>query len=107
MKISKEQVCVLCWFSVVNVIDNARNEQYQVYIFTLLISSLCSCISRKSQRGRSIAQAVIRRPLIVDAGIRYQAGQYVICDGQSSIGTSFAPCTFYLPCRYHSFNAPY
>lgn len=100
MKISKEQVCVFCWFSVVNVIDNARNEQYQVCFHAF---------PAKSQRGRSIAQAVSRRPLIVDAGIRSQAGQYVICDGKSSIGTSFPPCTctFYLLCRYHSFSAPY
>jgi len=27
--------------------------------------------------------------------------------GQSSTGTRFPPCTFYLPCQYHSSNAPY
>jgi len=51
----------------------------------------------KAQRGRSIAQAASRRPVIVDTGIRSQAGQYVICEGQSSTGTNFLHVRFTYP----------
>ena len=40
MQISKEEVCVFCWFSFVNVIDNARNEQYQVSFHAFPAESL-------------------------------------------------------------------
>jgi hypothetical protein len=53
--------------------------------------------------GRAMAQAVSRRYLTAEAGVRSQVGPCGICRGQSGTGTSFTPRTsvFSLSISFH------
>jgi hypothetical protein len=49
-----------------------------------------------------MAQAVSRRPLTAEAGVRALVNPCGICGGQSGTGIGFSPSSSVLPCQYHS-----
>ena len=50
--------------------------------------------------GRTMSQAVSRRPLTAEALVRSQVSPYEICGGQSVTGTVFPPEYFGFPLDY-------
>jgi hypothetical protein len=56
--------------------------------------------------GRVMAQAVSRRPLTVQARVRFRVSPCGICGGQSGTGTGFSPSTSVFLCKFHSTGAP-
>jgi hypothetical protein len=56
--------------------------------------------------GRSMAQAISRRPPTAEARVRTCVSQCGICDGQSGNGTGFSPNTSVLLCQFHFTGAP-
>jgi hypothetical protein len=53
--------------------------------------------------GCAMAQAVSRRPPIVEARVRFRVSPCGICGVQSGTGTGFSPSQF---CQFHSTGAP-
>jgi hypothetical protein len=54
--------------------------------------------------GRAMAQAVSRRPLTTETGVRARANPCGICGGQIGTGTCFSPSSSVVPCQYNSFR---
>jgi hypothetical protein len=55
--------------------------------------------------GRTMAQAVSRRPSTAEARVRSQLGPCRICGGQSGTGTGSSQSTSVFPCQFHSTGA--
>jgi hypothetical protein len=55
---------------------------------------------------RAMAQAVSRRPPIVEARVRSRVNLCGICGGQSDTGTGFSTSSSVFPCQFHSTGAP-
>jgi hypothetical protein len=56
--------------------------------------------------GRTMAQAVNRRPHTAEARFRSRVSICGVCGGQSGTGTGFSPSTPVFPCQFHSTGAP-
>jgi hypothetical protein len=54
--------------------------------------------------GRTVAQAVSRRPLTAEARIRARASPSGICGGQSGTGTGFSPSFSAFPISFVGFH---
>jgi hypothetical protein len=49
-----------------------------------------------------MAQAVSRRPLILEARVRARVSPRGICGGQSDTKTGISPSSSVFPCKYHT-----
>jgi hypothetical protein len=56
---------------------------------------------------RATAQAVCRRPLTAEAGVRSHASPREILVAQVAVERNFLQSTSGFPCQYHYNNAPY
>jgi hypothetical protein len=56
--------------------------------------------------SRAMAQAVTRRPLTVEARVRFRVSPCGICGGQSGNGTGFSPSTSAFLCQFHYTGTP-
>jgi hypothetical protein len=52
--------------------------------------------------GRSMAQAVCRRPLTAETQVRARVSPCGICGGQSGTGTAFSSSSYVFLCQFHS-----
>jgi len=57
-------------------------------------------------KGRSVPQAISRRPLTSETRVSSWAIQCEVCYGQISNGTDFSPTTSVSSCHLYSTNAP-
>jgi hypothetical protein len=54
---------------------------------------------RQKPKDRAMAQAVSRRPLIMEVRVHARVSTCGICGGQSDIGTGFSPSYSVFPCQ--------
>jgi hypothetical protein len=77
-----------------------------IIVIMFLLSKIVLLPALMSEVGRAMAQAVIRRPLTVEAQVRLRVSPCRICDGQSGTGTGFSPSNSVFPYQVHSTGAP-
>jgi hypothetical protein len=65
------------------------------------------CLNIAYNARRAMPQAVNRKPLVTDTGVRSQISPRKAYGGQSDIRTVLSPSSAAFRCHYHFTNAPY